>query len=189
MAKIVDAKFAAQTGVVLRFLQATFSPAVLDVVRGVIGDAVAIENTFLISKKPSVSFEVPAHQDGIDEHLELDPARSLSAWFALSEATEQSGCLWVIPGSHSEGYLQYTSAPSEGSAEGRGNPTHLAAGTAGEFVAVPARAGEAIIFSSALIHRSGSNSSASPRWGLNVRYVAPGGVLRRHPDRPAPTPV
>lgn len=170
-------------------LDVATSAAVMALVRQTIGPDVLIENTFLVSKQPGAQFEVPAHQDGIDEYLELDPEKSISAWFALSDATTESGCLWVVPRSHRDGYLEYSSAPSAGSADGRGNPTHLVGGEGDEFVPIPANAGEAIVFSSALVHRSDSNNSSSTRWGLNVRYVAPGGIIRRHPDRPAPLPV
>lgn len=166
------------------------SATVTGLVREAIGNNIAIENTFLISKHPGASFEVPAHQDGIDEYLELDPQRSMSAWFALSDAPLDAGCLWVSPGTHYRGYRDFSSKPLPGSIDARGNPTHLSVREdIGKFVAVPICAGEAIVFNSALIHKSESNRSPRSRWGLNVRYVAPGAVIRRHPERPALVPV
>ncbi len=42
---------------------------------------------------------------------------------------------------------------------------------------------------SALMHASGPNTSDAARIGLNVRYVAPGGCLRRDPSCPSLDPV
>jgi hypothetical protein len=34
---------------------------------------VAVENTFLSIKRPGDQFTVPAHQDGINDRIQLDP--------------------------------------------------------------------------------------------------------------------
>jgi hypothetical protein len=36
-----------------------------------------------------------------------------------------------------------------------------------------------------LLHRSGRNCAAQPRIGLNIRYVAPGGVHMRDGSKPS----
>jgi hypothetical protein len=70
-------------------------------VRAVIGPDVVIENTFLVVKWPGSVFEVPWHQDGTDRRIELDPARLVSAWLALTDATPGQRLLnirYVAPG-------------------------------------------------------------------------------------------
>ncbi|MFB7669477.1 hypothetical protein ACFC1R_37150 [Kitasatospora sp. NPDC056138] len=39
------------------------------------------------------------------------------------------------------------------------------------------------------MHRSGTNTSGSARIGLNVRYTAPDGIVRRDPTSPSVVPI
>ncbi len=55
-------------------------------------------------------------------------------------------------------------------------------------MALPLTAGQAVVFFDVrLFHGSPSNTATFPRIGLNVRYVAPGGILRR--DYPSSDPT
>lgn len=55
----------------------------------------------LISKPPVHSKAVPWHQDYA--FWPVDKPRALSAWLALDDVTEDSGCLEFLPGAHLEG--------------------------------------------------------------------------------------
>jgi ectoine hydroxylase-related dioxygenase (phytanoyl-CoA dioxygenase family) len=55
----------------------------------------------LISKPPRHSKAVPWHQDYA--FWPVDKPKALSAWLALDEVTEDSGCLEFLPGAHLEG--------------------------------------------------------------------------------------
>jgi ectoine hydroxylase-related dioxygenase (phytanoyl-CoA dioxygenase family) len=167
--------------------EAVRSPRLLEAVQQVIGPAVAVENTFLVIKWPSRTFEVPWHQDGIDDRIELDPARSVAAWIALTDATERNGCLHVIAGSQRSGYLPY--GPEAGTGQERGRADAADGVTGQGAVAVPTRAGCAVLMDVRLLHRSGSNLSDRARVGLNVRYVAPGGAVRRDLTCPSLDPI
>ena len=162
------------------------NPTIIEAVSALIGLDVGIEGAFLMTKAPGVDFPVPWHQDGTSDPFELDPARSITLWAALTDATAESGALRVIPGSHLHGYLptRYDDPDSEG----RGRPlrTDIPAGSP-DPVIVPVAAGEALLMDVRLLHASPSNTSSAPRMGLNVRYVAPGGVLA-HAGHQAPSP-
>ncbi|MBD0688586.1 phytanoyl-CoA dioxygenase family protein [Streptomyces sp. CBMA123] len=159
----------------------------LAAVQGAIGPDVAVENTFLVVKWPGRAFEIPWHQDGIDARLELDPDRSVSAWLAISDATVINGCLHAVPGSHHFGYLPLAPEDEHGAARGRADQ---ASGFASDKAAtLPLRAGTALLMDSRLLHRSGTNTSDGARVGLNIRYIAPGGIRRRDPQSPSPDPV
>lgn len=164
------------------------SPLLLQAVCRAVGPSVAVENTFLVIKWPRESFEVPWHQDGIDARLELDPDRSVAAWLALTDATETSGCLHIVPGSHRHGYLPCGPEADTGRPRGRADE---ARGVTGQgALPVPARAGRAVLMDMRLLHRSGSNSGGDgARIGLNIRYVAPDGIRRRDPHAPSPVPI
>lgn len=159
------------------------SPAVVETVTGLIGPDVAVENTFLMIKRPGDGFAVPPHQDGINDRIELDPARAVAVWLAISPATPENGCLEVVPGSQRRGYLQYHRAGEAGSP--------LTTGLHGEagFVPVRLRPGQACALDVRLLHRSGPNNGTAPRIGLNIRYVAPGGLQARRLPAPDLFPV
>jgi len=154
----------------------------ISAVAALIGAETAVENTFLMIKRPGDRFTVPAHQDGINDRIQLDPARSVAVWLAVSEATVVNGCLEIVPGSHHGGYLPYRRASSS-AGDGR-RPLTLAAGDGGGFRPVVLDAGQACVLDVRLVHRSGPNTSSAPRIGLNIRYVAPGGWIVR--DGPGP---
>lgn len=44
---------------------------------------------------------VTPHQDST--FLKTDPMKIVGLWFALEDVTKENGCLWFIPGSHTEG--------------------------------------------------------------------------------------
>jgi phytanoyl-CoA dioxygenase PhyH len=152
------------------------------VLRPLLGDDLAIENVFALIKRPSYRFEVPLHQDGINANLELDPTRSLAVWVAITDATPTNGCLEIVPGSHAEGYRAFVTSAHERQAEGR--PVAARGVSASEELRrLPLRRGQACLLDSRTLHRSRSNRGDSPRVGLNIRFVAPGGIRRAGDSR------
>ncbi|MEW2161152.1 phytanoyl-CoA dioxygenase family protein [Streptomyces sp. NPDC007189] len=143
-----------------------------------IGSELWVENTFLISKPPG-EMQVPPHQDGVNSRLILDPGRSVTAWLAITPATVETGCVFVAPASHRHGYLPTKTADLPG------RPLTIDGPVPQDWVAALIPAGHGLLMDSRLIHYSPPNASASPRIGLNVRYVAPGGITMR--DGSAPT--
>ncbi|MFF0410219.1 phytanoyl-CoA dioxygenase family protein [Kitasatospora sp. NPDC004745] len=166
---------------------AVHAPHLLAAVQGAIGPDIAVENTFLVMKWPGRVFQIPWHQDGIDARVELDPDRSVSAWLAISDATLENGCLHALFGSHHLGYLPFSSEADHGAERGRAD--QATGFTTDASTALPLRAGTALLMDSRLLHRSGTNTGDGARVGLNVRYVAPGGIRRRDPQSPSLDPV
>lgn len=157
-------------------------PALVEQVSRLIGARIAVENTFLICKRPGDGFAVPPHQDGINDRIELDPARAVAVWLAITEAAAVSGCLEVVPGSHRAGYLPYRRASS-------GPLTTRAPGDLAGYMPLPLHAGQACALDVRLVHRSAPNTGPGPRVGLNIRYVAPGGIRTRAGPPPELFPV
>jgi phytanoyl-CoA hydroxylase len=54
--------------------------------------------SMLIFKQPGIGGEVRWHQDASFFHTE--PPSVTTFWFALEDATQDNGCLWVEPGGH-----------------------------------------------------------------------------------------
>jgi ectoine hydroxylase-related dioxygenase (phytanoyl-CoA dioxygenase family) len=131
---------------------------------------------------------VPWHQDGVNDRVELDPARSVTVWAALTDATVDSGALEVVPGSWQAGYLPYRREDGPD----RDRPRHRGRALQTDVppdspttVLVPVPAGQALLMDVRLLHRSGPNTASWPRVGLNLRYVAPGAVTHRTAGTPA----
>lgn len=56
------------------------------------------------------------HQDAT--FLYTEPVRLVGFWFALDDATQQNGCLYIAPGSHCSGvHRRYTRNPDTNSEE------------------------------------------------------------------------
>eukprot|EP00927_Polykrikos_kofoidii_P060081 TRINITY_DN55146_c0_g1_i1.p1 TRINITY_DN55146_c0_g1~~TRINITY_DN55146_c0_g1_i1.p1 ORF type:complete len:317 (+),score=37.90 TRINITY_DN55146_c0_g1_i1:44-994(+) len=151
-----------------------------------VGQALGTRNIVVWSsdfniKEPNSSAHYTPHQDST--YMGLCPAEQiLTAWIALTPASEDMGCLRCLPGSHRFGQLPHT--------EGNGGadnqlalgqaaclPASVASPAEGGFsgpayVALPLEAGEASLHSSLSVHVSGPNNTSQRRVGLAVRYMA-----------------
>jgi len=143
-----------------------------------LGDDIAVENTFLVFKKPGDIFEVPLHQDDIDDNLDLDPDNSFSFWLSITDSNRENGGLIVYPNSHSDGYIEY-SLEKDHSIAGGGTPIGINTDVKYSEKLIQLEAGEAVVMNSALMHKSGLNVTDLPRIGLNVRITNQKGVRKR----------
>jgi phytanoyl-CoA hydroxylase len=103
---------------------------------------------------------LPWHQDG-GRFWGLSQDPTLQIWTALDDASEEAGCVEVLPGSHRFGL-----ATPQG---GVLREEHLEAAQAEQRrVALPAKAGEVLLLHNHLWHRSGVNRTAQPRRAVSV---------------------
>ena len=49
-----------------------------------------------VYKKPDTAAPFPWHQD--NGYAYVEPQQYLTCWIALTDATEDNGCPWVVPG-------------------------------------------------------------------------------------------
>jgi hypothetical protein len=91
------------------------------------------------------------HSDG---HHALAGSNRITAWIPLTEATLDSGCLKMVPGSHKFGE----------ESEARANLD--------EAVALPASPGDVILFDHWTVHGADANRADRLRWAFNFRYHA-----------------
>jgi phytanoyl-CoA hydroxylase len=127
------------------------------------------------------------HQD--ERFIPTRDRSLLGAWIALDDATIENGCLWVMPGSHRNGYLWPTQA------HGRPEEFDFADEAHGfddaTSVPVEVKAGAVVFFNGYLLHRSFKNRSGGSRralvnhycnawsllpWLINGQELPPGGV-------------
>ena len=112
-----------------------------------------------LSKK-EVYYKTPPHQDWRSMQGSLNSA---VVWVPLMDIDYEIGALQVAPGSHRLGLLTDEMKDSFGLVSyDKINEN--------EYISVPVKAGDILIFSSFLVHRSGNNISNQPRWSCHFRY-------------------
>jgi phytanoyl-CoA hydroxylase len=103
-------------------------------------------------------WKTPPHQDWRSMQGSLD---SIVAWIALVDVNAELGALQVVPGSHRRGLI------AERFVDGFGQTDAF---VDSDFTTVETRKGDALVFSSFLVHRSGTNSTDAIRWSAQFRY-------------------
>jgi len=136
-----------------------------DVCRDLIGDDVRLYWDQSVYKKTGKPQEFPWHQD--NGYTFVEPQQYLTFWIPLVDVDEENGCPWIAPGYHRRGTLSHW-------------PTEIGLKclqSAADAVPVPARAGDAILFSSLAPHRTGPNlKSGSVRKAYILQYAPDGAV-------------
>jgi phytanoyl-CoA hydroxylase len=150
--------------------QFTRSVLFADVCADLIGPDVRLYWDQAVYKKPGTESPFPWHQD--NGYAFVEPQQYLTCWVALTDATEENGCPWVVPGLHRRGTLahQYSDI---GFVCLRDPP---------DAVAVPVRAGSIVVFSSLTPHSTGPNRTGEVRKAYIVQFAPTGAeVLRPEP--------
>jgi chlorinating enzyme len=144
-------------------------PAVLDAVASLLGpDLLVWRASFFFKGAKDASF-VAWHQDSV--YWDLDGDEVATAWIALTDSTENSGCVRVVPGSHRAPALPHAVGPEKNNVLLRGQVITV---PVDETTARPLllRAGQFSLHHVGIVHGSQSNRSGDPRVGFAVRYVA-----------------
>lgn len=124
-----------------------------------------------VYKKPGTESHFPWHQD--NGYAFVEPQQYLTCWVALTDATEENGCPWVVPGLHRLGTLAHEY--SDAGFVCLRDPENA--------VPVPAAAGSIVVFSSLTPHSTGPNRTTGVRKAYIVQFAPTGAaVLRPRPD-------
>jgi non-heme Fe2+,alpha-ketoglutarate-dependent halogenase len=143
-------------------------PAILDAVEDVIGPNILVYTSTWFIKEPGTDAFTAWHQDAT--HFGLDPNDvHVTAWIALSDATNDSGC------------MQFVSRSIEGGQLGHKIGLRSSINNAGQFIPgsfedheladcclMP---GQFSLHNTLLVHRSGANFSTDRRIGLGISYI------------------
>jgi ectoine hydroxylase-related dioxygenase (phytanoyl-CoA dioxygenase family) len=110
--------------------------------------------------KRDVDWKKPSHQDWKTTQGSLD---STVVWMPLIDIDKSLGALEIAPKSHQLGLLDY---------EMQNDYHRIVEETSSQlqFVSVEVKKGDALFFSTLLVHRSGNNTSDSIRWSCHFRY-------------------
>ena len=143
-------------------------PALLEVVRRILGAAPALFQDMALLKPPRIGREKPWHQDHAYFDLPLETP-VVGVWIALDRATTANGCMTIIPGSHRRGPVVHFQRRDwqicDRHVDNRG------------ALAVPLEPGGCLLFSSLLHHGTPTNTAAQRRRALQFHY-APAGAVR-----------
>jgi ectoine hydroxylase-related dioxygenase (phytanoyl-CoA dioxygenase family) len=79
----------------------------LDSVEDLLGPNILLYNTAFVIKEPQSDAHVSWHQDLT--YWGFNDDKQVAAWIALSDATQENGCMHMMPGSHKGGQQQHKS--------------------------------------------------------------------------------
>ncbi len=147
------------------------SAAVLDAVEDLIGPDILHYQCAVWTKEPDSGSYVSWHQDCT--YYGMDPLELVSAWVALSPATEETGCMQAAPGSHKFGELPVDNSELS-------DDNLLSSGMRAVYeidesklVSMALQPGEMSLHHVGLVHSSTPNHGADRRIGLSGGYVPP----------------
>jgi ectoine hydroxylase-related dioxygenase (phytanoyl-CoA dioxygenase family) len=144
------------------FLAYMQNPIFREITRRHIGEDVSIFRSMLMNKPANKGTVLPWHQDiGMGWGIDNNPI--ITVWTALDDATVETGCMQIVPGSHKLGILNeghYTSEEDQ--------KTYC---TEEKIVDLEAATGEAILLNNWLLHRSAVNQTRQPRRAFSVTYM------------------
>ena len=156
-----------QTGLLFRehmipnsaFLRSTLtSPKVLEIMTSIIEPDLWIRRDTAIIKRAGGE-EFHWHQDNGYNKL-LDPY--VQFWIALTPMFDENGGVWLIPGSHKNGLLPHhmegTHFVWDGKPQGQ--------------IPITAEAGDVLVFSSYLLHRTGPNKTKDSRIAYLSEFIS-----------------
>ena len=144
-------------------------PRVLDPIEQLIGpDILCWSTIFWIKDAGSRSF-VSWHQD--NTYWGLSSRNVVTAWFAISDASVEAGCMSVLPRSHLGETLAHEDTYHQDNMLTRGQAIREI--DESRAVSMPLEAGEMSIHNYCLAHGSGPNLSPDRRIGVSMHFMPP----------------
>jgi ectoine hydroxylase-related dioxygenase (phytanoyl-CoA dioxygenase family) len=142
------------------------------VIRQLLGDLLGADVRLywdqLVYKKPHTADEFPWHQD--NGYTFVEPQQYLTCWIALTDATMDNGCPWILPGVHRLGTLEHRWTDLGFECVGDSEDT-------ADALALPVEAGSIAVFSSLTPHRTGPNLTDATRKAYILQYAPTGAVM------------
>lgn len=147
------------------------TPNVLDVVESLIGpDILLLATHFFCKYGPSDKF-VAWHQDVT--YWGLEPAESITAWYALDDSDTGNGCMRAIPGTHRRDIVEHGKSGTGKNLLSVDQEIAVSAEDEKRAVDLILKAGEISLHDGKVFHGSLANRSPRRRCGLTLRYIPP----------------
>lgn len=143
-------------------------PRVLDAVESVLGPDILCWGSGFFAKAPGDGAYISWHQDST--YWGLSEPDVVTAWVALTPSTLESGCMQVVPGTHTRDQAPHRDTFARGNLLSRGQEIAVEVDR-DEAVDVVLRPGEMSLHHVRIFHGSEPNVSAHPRVGFAIRYI------------------
>lgn len=137
---------------------------IVDAVEDVLGPDLDCFQSQFIFKNPGVIGQ-PWHQDSL--YFDFTRQPQVGVWVALSRATLENGCLWVLPGSHKEPIHRHV--PDRRPEANKGY-LEIVDHDFGARIPVPMETGDVLFFHSFLMHMSTDNVTDYRRAAMVYHY-------------------
>lgn len=143
---------------------------VLDAVEDVIGTNILCWASSFFTKESRDPGFVSWHQDST--YWGLSAPDVTTAWIALSPSTRASGCMRVVPGTHTSDQITHTDTHMAENLLSRGQVIDVEVDET-QAVDIELQPGEMSLHHVRLIHGSEANASNDRRIGFAIRYIPP----------------
>ncbi len=143
------------------------TPRLLDAVELLCGPEIIASSVYRLRPKvPNhVQSAVPWHQDSGYFEPYCDKALVLTVWLPLVNATQENGCMWVLPRTHGDGLLAHRQRVGQPYLE---IPDSVL--PKGKPVCCPVKKGGVLLMTNLTPHVSFDNNSDIVRWSMDLRY-------------------
>lgn len=144
------------------------NPKIIDAVESLIGGEIFASPVYNVRPKvPKVAAgAVPWHQDkSYWPNSNANPV--ITVWVSFVDATLENGCLHIKPQTHETELIEWHHETYSGTGYTALHEEQLGVSPT---VALPVKAGTAILFNDRLLHMSTPNNSSGVRWSVDLRY-------------------
>lgn len=146
-----------------------FADEALDLVEPILGPNIALWSSHFICKPGGDGRRVPWHEDSAYWKGRLDPMTVCTIWLAIDPSTTQNGCMYVISGSHDNGFSDYDPVdPNTHVFASEIKPSQRKDALAKPVELQP---NQASLHDGKLQHGSPANTSHMRRCGYTMRYM------------------
>ena len=138
---------------------------ILDAVESIIGKNILVCSTTLFIKNPNEKGFVSYHQDA--KYIGLEPHNWVTAWVAITDSSEENGCMRMWPGSHKDNMKDHDQKFNEGNLLTRGQTVNNVPEK--ETIPLILKAGQISLHHPKVVHGSGLNKSDDRRIGFVIQ--------------------
>jgi non-haem Fe2+, alpha-ketoglutarate-dependent halogenase len=143
---------------------------ILDAVERIIGSDILVYTSTFFIKEPATPVFAAWHQDAT--YFGLAPYEHVTAWVALSDASEMAGCMEVVSSRGAPRQLRHAALGLEHSINGGGQAI-VEEFDQGGAVMMALPAGSFSLHHTLCRHRSAPNRAAHRRIGIGISYIPP----------------
>ena len=138
---------------------------ILDAVESIIGKNILICGTTLFIKNPNEKEFVSFHQDA--RYIGLEPHNWVTVWLAVTDSSENNGCMRMLPGSHKKNLKTHEQKFDENNLLTRGQTIKDVPANKTEPIIL--KAGQMSLHHPLVVHGSGLNKSSDRRIGFVIQ--------------------